>query len=189
MTDVFENYPTFSLGTEYDLVPQCRFLNVDDLPVHVPNDKLSILVFNIRSCRKNFNDFICNFSDYFNRFTIIILLETWLTEGISRLFPIYGFKHFDLFRANDGGGIRVYVKNFINTKVLPTYTMVSDLYELLTLEMIVSGNKVLLCGFYHPPSSDHRVNYEFIDQCCANLICCWPQVSQLLCVVISTLIY
>ena len=169
MTNVFENYPTFSLGTEYDLVPQCRFLNVDDLPVHVPNDKLSILVFNIRSCRKNFNDFICNFSDYFNRFTIIILLETWLTEGISRLFPIYGFKHFDLFRANDGGGIRVYVKNFINTKVLPTYTMVSDLYELLTLEMIVSGNKVLLCGFYHPPSSDHRVNYEFIDQCCANL--------------------
>ena len=23
--------------------------------------------------------------------------------------------------------------------------------------------------FFHPPSSDHRVNYEFIDQCCANL--------------------
>ena len=35
--------------------------------------------------------------------------------------------------------------------------------------MIVSGNKVLLCGFYQPPSSDHRVNYEFTDQCCANL--------------------
>ena len=47
--------------------------------------------------------------------------------------------------------------------------MVSDLYELLTLEMIVSGNKVLLYGFYHLPSSDHRVNYEFLDQCCANL--------------------
>ena len=148
--DIFENYPTFLLGSEFDLVPQCRFLNIDNLPFYVPNDNLSILVFNIRSCRKNFSDFICNFSDYVCRFTIIVLLETWLTEGISRLFPIYGFKHFDLFRANDGGGIRVYVKNFINTKVLPTYTMVSDLYELLTLEMIVSGNKVLLCGFYHP---------------------------------------
>ena len=126
MTDVFENYPTFSLGTEYDLVPQCRFLNVDDLPVYVPDNKLSILVFNIRSC-KNFNYFICNFSDYFSRFTIIILLETWLTEGICRLFPIYGFKYFDIFRANDGGGIRVYVKSFMNSKVLSTYTMVSNL--------------------------------------------------------------
>ena len=105
------------------------FLNVDDLPVYVPEDKLSILVFNIRSCRKNFNDFICNFSDYFSRFTIIILLETWLTEGISRLFPIYGFKYFDVFRANDGGGIRVYVKNFMNSKVLSTYTMDSNLFE------------------------------------------------------------
>ena len=167
--EYFENYPTFLLGSELDLVPQCCFLNVDNLSSYVPNNKLSILVFNIRSCRKNFNDFLCNFSDYVCRFTIIVLLETWLIEGISRLFSIYGFKHFDIFRANDGGGIRVYVKNFINSKVLTTYTMVSDLFELLTLEMIISGNKFLLCVFYHPPSSDHGLNYEFIDQCCAKL--------------------
>ena len=150
--EIFENYPTFLLGSEFDLVPQCRFLNIDNLTFHVPNDNLSILVFDIRSCHKNFSDFICNFSDYVCRFTIIVLLKTWLTEDISRLFPIYGFKHFDIFRVNEGGGIRVSVKNFINTKVLPTYTMVSDLYELLTLEMTVSGNKVLLCGFFilHP---------------------------------------
>ena len=44
----------FWLGTEYGFVPQCRFLNVDDLPVYVPDVKLSILVFNIRNCRKKF---------------------------------------------------------------------------------------------------------------------------------------
>ena len=71
---------------------------------------------------------------------------------------IHGFKYFDIFRANDRGGIRVYVKKFVNSKVLSTYAMVSDLYELLTLEMIISGNEVLLCVFYHPPSSDHGVN-------------------------------
>ena len=64
VTDAFENYPTFSLRTEYDLLPQCRFLNVDDLPDYVPDDKLSILVFDIKSC-KNFSDviFLTMFAD------------------------------------------------------------------------------------------------------------------------------
>ena len=50
--EAFENNPMILLGSEFVLVPQGHFLNVDDLPFYVPNDKLSILISNIRSCHK-----------------------------------------------------------------------------------------------------------------------------------------
>ena len=98
--EILADYPRFSLNTEFDTLPQCVYLDIDSLPTFVPENKLSILIFNVRSCRKNFSNFLCHFSEYVCKFTIIVLIETWLTEGISKLFPIHGFKYFDSFRSN-----------------------------------------------------------------------------------------
>lgn len=167
--EILDNYPKFSVSDEVDVVPHCVYLDIDSISTFVPDNTLSILIFNVRSCRKNFSNFLNHFSDYVCRFTIIVLVETWLTEGISKLFPIYGFKYIDNFRSNVGGGIRVYYKNSVNIQVLPTFTVLSDLFELLTVELIFSANKIILAVFYHPPSSDHNSNRLFIDQCYSNL--------------------
>ena len=79
-------------------------------------------------------------------------------------FFINGYKSFDVFRNNYGGGIRLYVKESINVSILQQFTITNDVIELLTAEICTLDNKFLLCCVYHPPSSDHGFNYEFIEQ-------------------------
>ena len=87
------NYPTFSLDTDIITLPECLYIDIDSIPTFIPNNKLSILVVNIRSCRKNFNVFVSHFFEHLPRFTIIVFVETWLSVDISHLFPINGFKY------------------------------------------------------------------------------------------------
>ena len=127
-TDV--NYPT-----------DCNYVELNEISPFLPVNKLSMLFFNIRSCRKNFDTFLSYFSDYVLRYSVIVLVETWLTKGFAKLFSICGFKHLDSFRSNDGGGIRVYYKDNLDVKLLPEFTIVSNIYEMLTVEIACPQKK------------------------------------------------
>ena len=168
-SELLDAYPTFTLDLNENDLPTCSYSDFDEIDDLVSTDKLSILVCNIRSCRKNFNVFFSHFNQYVSKFTIIVLVETWLTKAICNLFNISGFKYYDSFRANNGGGIRIYCKQLLNVKLMPVYSIVADTFEVLTAEISCPGKNVLLSCFYHSPSSDHNRNRVFIDQCCSIL--------------------
>ena len=157
------NYPEFIPDIDNYFKQNCMYLNVENLSNYVNGVSLSILMLNIRSCCKNFDQFISTFCSFISYFTCIILTETWLTHERDNVFDIQGFHCVNLYRNNVGGGIKIYLKNSVQWEVLNRYTFVSNLMEMLTIELIFGNYKCLLTTVYHPPTSFPVKNLEFVD--------------------------
>ena len=143
----------------------CDFVDVNDLSNFIHIASFSILMINIHSCKKNFDQFSAYFCDFLAYFSCIIFTETWLTADRDNVFSIPGFYCHNLYRNGRtlGGGIKIYLRNCIQSKVLNDFTLINDLCELLTVELIFGVNKTLLSVVYHPPTSSVNKNYEFVD--------------------------
>ena len=162
--NVFLNdYPVFDMELEGVNISQCKYADICEIPELSPSDDFSVLLLNIRSCRKNFLEFSTLFSNYFSRFSCIALVETWLSDGYEDLFLINGFKAFNVNRNNYGGGIRLFCRFDLNVKILSDFTFVSNVHEILTVKILCAGKNVVLCVSYHAPSADHGDNYMFIE--------------------------
>ena len=131
-----EEHPTYHPGIGTDHLPQCRFLDIVNVLDYDWRNKFSILLCNIRSCRKNFLDFTSYFNDVLLNYDCIILVETWLNSDCDDLFTINGYESFNIYRNNYGGGVRLYVKNTFNSVVLSPYTFVKLLALRLPLVLI-----------------------------------------------------
>ena len=117
-----EEYPTFHIDAEAVDLPFCNYLDIVNSPEYDWCNKFSILLCNIRSCRKIFLDFTSYFDNVISNYLCIILVETWLTNEYDDLFIIYGFKSYNAYRDNYGGGIRLYVKDALCATILSPYT-------------------------------------------------------------------
>ena len=78
------------------------------------------------------------------------------------MFNINGFYCADLYRNHYGGGIKIYVKDNVQFKVLDNFRIVSDM-EMLTIELLYHNQRFLLTTVYHPPTSYPVKNNEFVD--------------------------
>ena len=162
IVDTF-NFPEFIPDIENYVHTNCRYMNVENLSDYVNGVSMSILMLNIRSCCKNFDQFISTFYSFISFFTCIILTETWLTHDRDNVFDIQGFHCVNLYRNNVGGGIKIYLRDFVQCEVLNRYTFVNNLLEMLTIEILFCNRKYILTAVYHPPTSYPVKNVEFID--------------------------
>ena len=167
--ELFVEHPIFILYIDDVNLPVCKYIDFNDIPSCVPIKQFSLLVFNIRSCRKNFSEFECIFQEYFKFFSCIALTETWLTPDFDNLFCIQGFRCFNVCRTPNGGGIRLYFQSELDVTFIPEFSFVTDICEMLTVHICCNDIKFVLSTFYHPPSSDHGLNNMFIDLCCEKL--------------------
>ena len=163
LLDVFSDYPEFDPDVDNYVRPNCKYMNVECLSDFINGISLTILMLNIRSCNKNFDQFISTFCDYISYFTCIILTETWLTKDCDAVFNIDGFYCIDQYRNNYGGGIKLYVRNCMQSKVLSNFCVLNDVIEMLTIELLYSNYRFLLTAVYHPPTSFPAKNMEFVD--------------------------
>ena len=108
--DYFDDYPEFVPDLENYVSPNCVYLNADDLSPLICSLSLSILMLNIRSCKKNFDSFIANFYNCINSFSCMIFTETWLSEDRDKVYDIPGFYCCNLYRNHYGGRIKLYLK-------------------------------------------------------------------------------
>ena len=161
--DDWINYPTFTPDVENYVQPYCKYVTVDGLSPFISSISLSILMLNIRSCKKNFDQFIANFSHILTYFSCILLTETWLTLDRDHVFGIPGFNCHNLYRDQYGGGIKLYVKSSIQTKILNDFTLINDMFEMLTVELLFCNHKLLLSTVYHRPTSCPMKNVCFVD--------------------------
>ena len=159
----FADFPEYVPNIENYVAPNCMYLNVDDLSPFICSLSLSILMLNIRSCKKNFDNFVANFHHCFQSFSVIIFTETWLTEERDGIYDIPGFYCYNLYRNQYGGGIKIYLKNCIQSKILDSLTVINNVFELLTVELLFCGCKFLLMAVYHPPTSCPSKNLDFVD--------------------------
>ena len=156
-----DTYPKYLPDLDNVHVTNCNYCDVSDL--HIFNSLFfSILMINIRSCKKNFNHFLALFSSVLTYFTCIVFTETWLSCESDNVYSIPGFHYYDLYRNQYGGGIKIYVRNGIHTRVLSDFTLLSDLFEMLTIELCLDCKKYVLSAVYHPPTSSHENNYDFV---------------------------
>ena len=119
-------------------------------------------MFNVRSCKRNFGQFLSCFSNVLTYFTCILLVETWLTKDRDVSYVIPGFYSYDLYRDQFGGGIKLYVKDGVRTRLIDEYTFLNDLFEVLTVEFMFNCKKIICTAIYHPPSSSHANNNAFV---------------------------
>ena len=75
-----EDHPSFIYDDNNVILQQSVYANVNDIPINTANKNFNLLMFNIRSCRKNFLEFISHFHIYFACISCIVLTETWLTS-------------------------------------------------------------------------------------------------------------
>ena len=156
------NYPTFVPDVDNYMHSNCKYFAVDELSPLIYGVSFSILMLNIRSCRKNFDHFLATFCNYLSYFSCIIFIETWLTCDRDNVFDISGFCCFNLYRDQYGGGLKLYLKNGVQSRVLDNFSLLNNLFEMLTVELLFGNKKTVLTTIYHPPSSCHVKNMDFV---------------------------
>ena len=152
-----------------DDVPQINCINADpdkltlDLNRYT-RESFSVLGSNIRSCRKNFSSFLALLSVLLFKFSIIVLVETWLTDVTDFCFDINGYNQFNLYRNNFGGGIKIFCENSLHVSILENISFVNNIIEILSIKVVGKGFKYVISAIYRPPkSSVNEFNVVFSD--------------------------
>ena len=163
MANDFTDFPVFTLDVDDWTPPNCRYADVENITDAVYITSFGILMINIRSCKKNFNSFMAHFNNILAFFSCIIFTETWLTSDLDNIYHIPGFYSCNLYRDHYGGGIKLYIRNGIKSRLLKDYTFINDLFEMLSVELLFGDRKAILTAIYHPPTPFIARNYAFID--------------------------
>lgn len=107
--------------SEYSISPNSFFTDFNN---EVSYD---IIYANIRSLRKNFNNFILELSQIDKKISIIVLCETWISSDEVELFNIQGYNAYhcsnDTYRA---GGVVCFVDNELNVTNLDVKLLTAD---------------------------------------------------------------
>ena len=115
----------------YDIDPDIQFYNdINNPSRHIsqyyledafnhkvkenPSDCLSMLHINIRSIQNKINEYDCYMSLLHQKFSIIGVSETWLTEETYGLYEFEDYSHTGLYReGKKGGGVSIFVREGI----------------------------------------------------------------------------
>ena len=158
------NPERFSFVNDEDLLKiDCQFYSQDELKTNLSKynkNSFSLFMLNIRSCRKNFSNMLSLLSDVFFKFSLIILIETWLIKDIDYLFDIDGYKDLNLYRNSHGGGIKILYQKSLKIKFVKGLTIRNEIMEVLTFYLTENNIKYLIIVVYRPPNGSHL---NFID--------------------------
>ena len=156
-------YPVFRPEIDNFNHVTCTYADIDLFCNFNVNSFFNILMFNIRSLRKNFAQFLAYYSYMFVHFSFILLTEIWLDNDSADTFVLPGFHKFDLCRNNYGGGVRLFVRDGISASVLSDFTLINDFIEILTVKCLVSGVEFIVSLIYHSPTASHVTNNMFVE--------------------------
>ena len=150
--------PRFNLDEDNDIQQfPCTYRSPNDfktIATDYKSEAMSMLMYNVRSCRKNFSTFVTFLCSLMVRFSFIVLVETWLTEDIDHAFDISGYKQANVYRDKFGGGIKFFYNEMLDIEVIDSLSFVNDVMEVLTLFLIGQNFKYIVCSVYRSPSAD-----------------------------------
>ena len=87
------------------------------------NSTVSVVLQNIRSLAKNFDNFNVFLKTLRNEPAVLCLTETWLSEKYpNNIFKIDGYQTLvSVNRKRRGGGVAIYVKDTLNYKIISSF--------------------------------------------------------------------
>ena len=160
--------PALDLSDNND-IPKfpCSYKNPDELANVLKEYKkgaFSLMTCNVRSCRTNFGPFLSFLCNLTFKFSVIVLVETWLSSSADCGFDIDGYKHVGVYRNNLGGGMKIYYDEVYNAEVISELTFINNCMEVLTIYLIGLNFKYVVCSVYRSPSADpHSFNEQFFN--------------------------
>ena len=126
------------------------------------NNNFSILNLNIRSITSNFDTLNAFLSTLHIKFDILSFTESWLNETTKNLIKLNGYHALHTLRpVNRGGGVSIYIKNFMNSKKIESCSLSLPYFESLFIELNHRNKKILIATIYRPPNSN---NTSFIEK-------------------------
>ena len=141
--------PDVNLDSSY-ILPE-EFQKFIDSSSH---DSFSILHLNIRSIKKNFDNFKFFFSTLGFPFNVICFSETWLDEVGNSLFELRNYISKHQVRDDcKGGRISMYIHNSLSFKVLSNLCINSVDIESLSIELSLDNKRSTFVNvLYIPPN-------------------------------------
>ena len=165
------NPPPFIIEDEdeFDNIPKvnCKYYAPERVATVMNSSKGNFSVFsmNIRSCRKNFISLATFLNTYLLKFSLIVLVETWLSADSDEGFYLNGYNQYNLYRNNYGDGIKIFYNDSFSFNVLHNFTFVNEFFEVLTFYLRGRNFKYLICCVYRSPAKNPNVfNDMFVDQ-------------------------
>ena len=68
-----------------------------------------------------------------------------------------------MYRDRNGGGIKLYIGNNIQTRLLEGFTFKNDLFEMFAVAWLLGNHKILMTAIDHPPTPSIALNYAFVE--------------------------
>lgn len=155
------DYDQDELDPESNLFPNindiCNYYTDTEFTKIETAGSFSLIHLNCRSLYSNFSSIYDYLNTLQNKFTVIAMSETWLTEEKGVEFHFEGYDFFYVNRTNRrGGGVALYVSSDLKCKTIESMTNATeDLMECLTIEieMKKQRNIVVTCIYRTPGSS------------------------------------
>ena len=168
-TEFILNPPRLNLSDENDIpefpcVYKSPDMFKDDTNDRVHGGSFSLLTFNVRSCRKNFASFYAFLCSLMFKFSVIVLVETWLSSDTDHSFDIIGYKQKNVYRDNYGGGIKVYYDEMLMAEVSNELTIINNIMEVLTLTVSGANFRYIVCCVYRSTGANPLLFNECFSQ-------------------------
>ena len=124
-------------------------------------EKIVIAQLNINSLPHKFDQLVTIID---GNVDILVITETKLDETYTNSqFKIDGFSSpYRLDRNREGGGIIVFIREDIPSKILTKHTLPEDI-EAILIEINLRKNKFMLLATYHPPSQSDQYFFDNIN--------------------------
>ena len=162
-----------------------KLLSIDSYNSNITKrDDISIFLLNICSFNKNINLLTEYLSCIHNKFNIILLTETWLTnhDNPSIYFPTYNVFQLNRLckKKKRGGGVLALVDKSLEASIVEELTdqIPDDIDMTFKLKFYnISYNYIHICLLYRRPNYNKQLFYDFIYKHfsnfnCSNLIFC-----------------
>ena len=112
-----------------------------------------MLHLNIRSAKKNFNEFQSTMHIMKVEFQVIVLTETWL-DTINDWNELPGYTAYHSIRSDrGGGGVTVLISSAIQSELVNELSFVNDLFEYCSVKFSINNKTYLVMGVYRAPAS------------------------------------
>ena len=153
---------------------RCSHVSCDDLIRKFKDRKLSLKCLHSRSNLRKFLEILRHLSTLKNKFTYMIITESWSTRDNNYAHEIPGYlSKFLYITATTRGGIKIYYLEGNVAKVLEKFVVCNSLYEFLLLKTnIPVVRSAIACRIYRMLNNlvdrflDHITNFP--DSCFKN---------------------
>ena len=143
---------------DFDLMS--NYYSIDKYNRSLPKDTdnlLSIMHFNIRSCKKNFDTLRIILESLSHKPDVICLSETWLTDINMHCFFLEGFIAYHIIRPDRKarGGVSCFVNENIPSDRIEELSFVNKHIEVCTIKLSLSNESYAISTVYRPSDTKY----------------------------------